>query len=245
MEAKSINASSWAKRPDGTDPQRYKGLEKWRYRRWAWEFLRRNSAYITECNKVRNGSDAEKLAVADQFGLKKFKMYSDSYKGKAGYPQFSMGSISSWTNLDSDIAKDRRVSIRLAHGQVLVRFNLESAIQDIKALEKQLRLAKQRIEKRLSVYEQILNKKAALHKHSVSVFGRYIRLLDLISAGKQPQECAEHIYISRVEIGRKGKYLTPVIDKSIEKAEWFAVEGYRYLSVLKGVPKSKGIPLSF
>ncbi len=27
------------KRPDGADTDRYRNLEKWSYRKWAWEFL--------------------------------------------------------------------------------------------------------------------------------------------------------------------------------------------------------------
>jgi hypothetical protein len=117
-------------RPDGTEVDRYKNLEKWSYRKWAWEFLRRNSNFIAECKRVERGTDKEKYAVADRFGLKRFKMYSEQYKGTSGYPRFAMGSISSWTNLDCDNAVDRRVNVNLGYGQVLVRFNLSPVIQD-------------------------------------------------------------------------------------------------------------------
>lgn len=242
---KEIDAGSRArkKRPDGNDPNRYKNLEKWSYQKWAWEFLRRNAEFISECKRVRNGTDAEKLAVAKQFELKKFKMYSENYKGTSGIPRFSMGSISSWTNLDCDNTEDHRVAVRLGLGQVLVRFNLPPVIQDIKALEKQFRLAEQRIKKRLAIYEKIIKKEAAVHKHKAMNFGIYIRLLDLLNAGKPPQECAEQVFPSKIDKGRRGKYLHQSVRDPIEAALWMAKEGYLYLSILEGTPKGKGIPI--
>lgn len=233
------------KRPDGSDSDRYKNLEKWSYREWAWEFLRRNSDFIVECKRVRNGTDAEKLAVAEQFGLKKLKMYSENNKGTSGSPRFSMGSISSWTNLDCDNAEDRRLAIRLGYGQVLVRFNLPPVIQDIKALDKQFRLAEQRIKKRLAVYEKIIKKEAAIHKHKPMNFGIYIRLLDLLNAGKSPLECAQQVFPSKVKDARTDNYLRQDVKAPIDAAKKMAEEGYLYLSILKGRPKGKDITVEF
>src|SRR3989338_6346386 len=238
---KHLEVNNKVDRPDGTDVGRYRNLNKWSYRKWAWEFLRRNTSFIAECKRVRNGTEADRQAVADQYGLKKFKMYSENYRGASGMPRFSMGSISSWTNLDCDNAEDRRIGIRLGYGQVLVRFNLPPIIQDIKALDKQLRLVELRIKKRLAKYEKIIEKESALHKHKAMNFGIYIRLLDLLNAGKTPQECAELVFSSRKEIGGRGKYLHHIVNEPIESAMRMADEGYLYLSVLKEMPKGKGI----
>ena len=239
----SVVRSGAKKRPDGIGAARYLNLEKWSYKKWAWEFLRRNEYFIVECKRVRNGTDADKQAVADQFGLKKFKRYSEKYKGTSGIPRFSMGSISSWTNLDCDNAEDRRIGIRLGYGQVLVRFNLPPVIQDVKALDKQLRLAEQRIKKRLAMYEKIIKKEAAVHKHKAMNFGIYIRLLDLLNAGKSPLECAKQIFPSKVLDKQTDNYLVQDVKDPIEAAKKMAEEGYHYLSILKGTPKGKGIPV--
>lgn len=244
-DVESGKISSAKKRPDGADAGRYKDLEKWSYRKWAWEFLRRNSEFIAECKRVHNGSDAKKQAVAEQFGLKKFKIYSEKYNGASGTPRFSMGAISSWTNLDCDNAEDRRVAIRLGHGQVLVRFDLAPVIQDVKALDRQLRLAEQRIKRRLAEYQKIIKKEAAIHKHKAMNFGIYIRLLDLLNAGKSPLECARQVFPTKVNNARTDNYLRQDVKAPIDAAKKMAEEGYLYLSVLKGIPKGKGIHAEF
>ncbi|MBI4807736.1 MAG: hypothetical protein HY799_02125 [Nitrosomonadales bacterium] len=243
--SKDISKSSGAKkRPDGVDTNRYKNLEKWSYRKWAWEFLRRNPEYIAECKRLRSGTDAEKLAVAQQFGLKKFKEYSEGYKGPSGMPRFSMGSISSWTNLDCDNTDGRRVAIRLGYAQVLVRFNLAPVIQEKKALDKQFRMAEQRIKKRLAVYEKIITKEAASHKYKAVSFGIYIRLLDLLNAGASPLECAQQVFPGKVNNAQTENYLRQAVKNPINSAKKMAEEGYLHLSVLKGKPNGKRIPLA-
>lgn len=243
--SKKIDVGSGAKnkRPDRNNPGRYKNLENWKYRKWAWEFLRRNTEFISECKRVESGTDAEKLAVAKLFELKKFKMYSEKYKGASGIPQFSMGSISSWTNLDCNSEEDRQILIRISPGQVLVRFNLAPVIKDVKALDKQLRLAERRVKKRLTVYEELIKKEAAVHKHKAMNFGMYIRLLDLMAGGKKPLECAKLIFPSKVSDGRTDHYLRQDIKAPIAAALKLANEGYIYLSVLEGKPEGKGIPV--
>lgn len=243
VKEENIKIRTKKKRPDGTDTTRYENFEKWSYRQWAWEFLRRNSEFIAECKRVRNGTDAEKQAVAKQFELKKFKMYSEKYKGASGIPQFSMGGISSWTNLDCDNEEDRLLTIRMSHGQVLVRFNLAPVIKDVKALDKQLRLAERRMKKRLAIYEKLIEKEAAVHKHKAINFGMYIRLLDLLAEGKKPLECAKLIFPSKVNDGRTDQYLRQDVKAPIAAALKLADEGYIYLSILKGRPQGKGIPV--
>lgn len=232
------------KRPDGTDPTRYKNIEKWSYQKWAWEFLRRNEDFISECKRIEYGTEIDKQAVAKQFELKKFKTYSESYKGGNGCPRFLLGSISSWTNLDSDPNNQNRVTTRLCHGQVLIRFDLASVISDRKALDKQLRLAEARIKKRLVAYEKQTHKEAAVHKMKAMNFGIYIRLLDCLSLGKTPLECAKLIFPSKVSDGQTDHYLRQAVKAPIAAALKLADEGYIYLSILAGKPDGKGIPVN-
>jgi len=232
-------------RPDGTDRDRYKNLEKWSYRKWAWEFLRRNHEFITECKRVKGGTEKEKQSVAQQFGLKQYKPYTERYRGESGTPKFVIGSISSWTNLDCDKNDGRLAPIRIGHGQVLIRFDLASAIDDKKALDKQLRLAEQRIKKRMAAYERVIKRAAEVHKFKAVNFGIYIRLLDHLALNKTPLECAKLVFPSRVKEGRTDNYLRMDVKDPIKAAKKLANEGYRYLSVLTKKPDGKGIPIEF
>jgi hypothetical protein len=232
-------------RPDGTDLSRYKNIEKWSYKKWAWEFLCRNNDFIAACKKIESSVDQknEIEAVAKQFGLKSFKSCTEKYKGESGYPQFSMGSISSWTNLDAEKDKKRQVSIRICAGQVVIRFNLVSAIEDRKSLDKQIRLAEIRLKNRLVSYEKLIQKEAKTHKYKVINFGIYIRLLDYMDKGKSPLECAKLVFPSKVADSRTDNYLRMDVKDPIKAANKLANEGYLYLSVLKGRPKAKCIRL--
>ena len=184
------------KRPDGLEVDRYKNLKSWTYRRWAWEFLRRNPDFIKACETVEPSTDDEKLAVAQQFGLKKFKHYKEGFKQKSGQPIFNIGQITSIPNLESDAPLKVRISI--GPGQVMVRFDLASAMMDVRALDKQLRRAKSVLNKRLELYAKYLGKNPDSHKPKVATFGIYIRLLDCLAAKKTPVECARIIFPNSV-----------------------------------------------
>lgn len=51
--------------PDGTDLDFYMKLNvhKWSYRRWAWEFLRRNRKFIEACKSVVNENADEQAKI--------------------------------------------------------------------------------------------------------------------------------------------------------------------------------------
>lgn len=231
-------------RPDGLDVDRYKGMNNWSYRKWAWEFLRRNTEFIAECERVEFGTDEEKKNVALKFGLKKYKSYKESYKNQSGYPKFVLGTISSWSNLDADKEKCGGVKIKVGDGQVVIRFDLASAINDEKALDKQLRLAEIRLKKHLATYEKRLQMKAAVHKHKALKFGIYIRLLDYMATGKTPLECAKLIFPSKVNEGDTDYFLRQSIKSPISAAKKIANEGYIYLSILRGKPDTKSISVT-
>lgn len=241
VESKKIVGKKKQKRPDGTDPARYKNLENLSYREWAWEFLRRNDDFIAECKRVDSCNEDEKQAVARQFELKKFKRYSEQYKGGSGSPRFKFSSISRWINFDCENKKGRLARIRICPGQVVIRFNLASMIKDKKALEKQIRLAKQVVNKNLATYEKLINEEAKIHKHKCVNFGIYIRLLDYLAMNKSPLECAKLVYPNRTE--QTDYYLGQYVKSPIEAAKKMASDGYIYLSILNGKPKGKGIPL--
>ena len=235
-------------RADGTDPERYAGLEKWSYKRWAWEFLRRNEDFRAACKQANaTGSEVEKEKVAAEFGLKRYKSYNEAFRGSSGRPLFATGSISSWSRIDCEDDEGKKIRVTLDGGQVLIRFDLASALNDAKVLEKQLRLAEIRLEKRLKSYAANKKKQVQVGRHKVGTFGQYLRLLDLRAAGIRQIESGLLVApkkARRLETMLAGKEdFAPAINKRMNRAIEYATELYRYLAVLKGRPSVKAIPL--
>ncbi|MBS3913961.1 MAG: hypothetical protein KG003_05645 [Bacteroidetes bacterium] len=226
-------------RPNGKDINRYKGMEKWSYRKWAWEFLRRNNDFILACKKCEVGTDDEKQAIANQFGLLRFKDYRDPYTGSYGKPKFTSDLLTSWSNQNGDRSSK---SIELEQGMVLVRFDLNASFIDTQSLDKQLQLAKGRLKKRLKEYSEKLNKKTVTHHHSFKTFGIYIRLLDLLANRKTYAECARDI--EPIKSADKTKEeLSENIKQRIKKAREYTTHGYRFLALHPGKPGEKVITL--
>lgn len=232
------------KRPDGLDESRYKNINKWTFHQWAWEFLRRNAQYIDACKRVRLGSEEEKQVVADRFKLKKFKDYTEAYIGATGKPKFSIGSITSSSNLNTNPKRVRNKLFKIEYGQIVIRFDLGQAIQDKNALKKQLRLAEQRLKKDLAEYEAQTKQTAASIDFRPTVFGKYLRILDCLDKRLSQYETAKVIFPSHVN-----KYhdappknirgaLVEKIKPNIKSAREIA-ENYLSLSVLKGRPATK------
>lgn len=247
-KAESGSNNAQKKRPDGLDVDQYKNLEKWSYREWAWAFLRRNKKFIDACEVVKTGSEEKKQAVAQAFGLKKFKYFAEGYKGKSGVPRFYIGSISSWTNLEPSKQEPRQLKIKQDFGQVLIRFDLKSAIKDKKSLEKQLNLANKRLEKRLATFEAMLKTKAGVHSPKAETFGRYIRILDHLAAGKSRVECAKLIYpedAKEFDLGNRKRFeMNNLIKNPLKVAKEYANERYLFLSLIGGRPEVSDIPLT-
>lgn len=220
------------KRPDGTDIVKYKNTDKWRLKRWAWEFLCRNSKFIADCKKCKLGTDEEKLEVAKRFGLKKFKYYSEFYKGESGFPLFDLGSVSYIRNFELDGGR-KKVRSSLSIGQVFLRFDLESALQDKDALNAQVASAKKLLNLLLVSYAEKHNKSipaTTSRKARIDKFKEYIRLLDLLHAKKSPVECARYLYPAKAEDGRHGSDdLRGAVKKPIIAANAMANNGYKYL----------------
>jgi hypothetical protein len=240
---KSVGASkSKKKRPDGTDVSRYANINNWSYRRWAWEFLRRNTNFITACKRAQDGSEADKQNVANEFGLKQFKDYRESYIGSSGSPKFSIGSISSWSHLDAKKKSARKQAVRIEFGQIVIRFDLEQAIQDRKAVDKQLRLAKLKLENSLDEYESQTDRKSTLKEFKPSVFGKCLRALDGMAAGMSQPKIAAQIFpsVANADRDKKIEKIKPIIRRARE----ISTNEYLHLSVLKGKPEGKSIAIS-
>lgn len=223
-------------RPDGSNQERYKNCEKWSYRRWAWEFLRRNKRFIEACERVKDGSEEQKATVAKEFGLKRFKSCNEAYGGRSGRPAFDDGGIISWSNLGQHKEMSRRIKIRRDFGQVVIRFNLLPAIDNDSALDTQLDKAKQRLDERLNALRAKLHKPAPKQpKPQSDLFGRYIRLLDLRAYKNTYVECAKVIFPEFAYL--TNSELSNLVKNSIKTANGYAAKGYRHLALRKGKPE--------
>jgi len=238
------------KRNDGTNAKKYAGCEKWTYRRWAWAFLRRNEHFQAACKEAdASGRTEDKDRVAAKYGLRRYKSYRDPYVGEGGKPVFSAGSITSWSHLDCENDGAKRVCVTLDGGQILIRFDVASALNDVQILEKQIRLADSRLRNRLKSIEVQFKKEAKIRRNKVSTFGHYLRLLDLRAAGKTLAESgkiisrrnADNLANDRHDLTKED--LASQTSKQESRAIEYATELYRYLAVLKGRPYVKSIPL--
>lgn len=125
MSKKPVMDSSYhPNRPPGLEGSSYKTYRNWSYKKWAWEFLRRNHNFQVDCLKVENGTQEEKQQVANDYGLKEFKKYTHAFKGKkSGAPTFLIGVPSIYTNKTNKESQTKR--IRLSKTQIAVRFDLK------------------------------------------------------------------------------------------------------------------------
>lgn len=239
---KMINKSE-NKRPDGLDVARYENRETWSYHQWAWEFLRRNEKFIKECKLVKLGKSS-KQKVAREFGLKKYKSYTEPYLKKGSTPQFSIVTPFLWHNLGEMERKVERVSLNLFPGQAIVRIDLAAAIEHKGAIEAQVIMAKKMIDEKVANYISRNKELQTSHKRKEETFGLYIRLLDLKSARKTNLECAEILLKTDVGNNADSDELREKIKQRLKAARMMANNDYRYLSVRDGSPK-KGtlIPL--
>lgn len=189
-----------------------------------------------------------------QFALGDVESYggivqTKAYVGDSGKPVFAVGSITSWSHLDCEGDGSRRVRVSLDGGQILIRFDVASALSDVQILEKQIRLADSRLRKRLKSIEAKLNKEAKVRRNKVSTFGHYLRLLDLRAAGTTLVESGKTISRRNADnLAKKQHTLTKEdlasqTSKQESRALEYATELYRYLAVLKGRPSIKSIPL--
>lgn len=221
-------------RPDGTDISKYPNMQNWTYRRWAWEFLRRNVKFINACDVVRSKGDKEKQKVAEDYGLRQYKDYKESYYGGMGMPKFSIGSITSWSAINEKQKKKRLSNIKLSFGQVLIRFDLNHAFQDKKALDKQLRLARQRLE---AVIEEVSKIKGIAAKPQSSKWRNlrdYIRVLDCRASKRTYPEIGRLIFAREKHLD--DDHLLWRVKDHLKYAREISREKYLSFSLLQGKP---------
>jgi hypothetical protein len=222
----------------------YKNIEKWDYERWAWEFLRRNTEFRKECDRVKNLDQAEKDAVANKFHLKKLKRYNESYRGESGKPKFLPASIISYTH-DHSLEKSVQKRIRSKPGQVIIVFDLNKAIDEDRFLAKQLLNAKKRLENRLKALKELKEITGKnTHKPQSKKFGLYIRLIDLLKANKNDKiKAAASLYPDKHILTKEDA--RQELGKHIQEALVYVNSNYVYLASLSGKPGGHPIEIDF
>lgn len=171
-------------RPDGLSLERYKGHETWSYRRWAWEFLRRDDDFIRACAAVDNNERTER-DVAKEFHLSKFKHCNMGFKSKKSpAPTYTVETIKKWARLKHSETKAPQVRLKaeLEPGQVLLRFDLNQEFIVGGSLDAQLRAAKSTLKESLATYAEATKKKPAPKKKPErKSFLELLRRLDAVA----------------------------------------------------------------
>jgi hypothetical protein len=247
---KSSKSPAKKKRPNGLDENDYKNLEAWSNQKWAWAFLRRNLKFQRECDRLKDCSDSEKLALAKQYGLRKFKDYHEDYckKGHYAKPQFLNGSISAISNLDFELGNPTSRRIKMMPGKFLVFFDLASALKSEKFLDRQLENAQLLLKRKLKqIREQVgQDQKGVNPRHRA--MGQYLRMLDAHAAGMSVNECGEIVSPRRVKHRKLGESSVSDVTSQFERKMKKAIEHteviYRYLAGMPSKTNARKIPLS-
>lgn len=202
MTATTLSARKTKPRPTGITKDEYAGHEKWTYRRWAWEFLRRNPEFIKACKTAKEDL-AKQVEVASEFGLKRFKPYTEAYGRDRRLPVFLSAAVGTWFAVDA--SRERTMSVKLREGQVLVRFNLAAGREDARAIQAQLATAEKTIRALQRKYmHAIAAQEPAASESKPKYFVRHLRLLDLLG-GKESKRRLPGRALRRVNEDPKSK----------------------------------------
>jgi hypothetical protein len=188
-----LPAKTKRKRHDGTNPDDYKWHKRWSFRLWAWQFLRRNTAYQAACDNLKNLTEdieGEKSQIAAKFGLKRYKSYREGYSTNER-PIFVVGSFAIRSNFSAADDESHIVRMSIAPGAVAVRFDLQAMLDGSFGLESQLRYAKEKINEivtRLAADYQPPPHRVIKRVHANKLL-EYILMLDHRSKGATQLDC--------------------------------------------------------
>ena len=219
---------------DGKNAKDYEKCTSWSPRRWAWEFLCRNSEFQKASDAAINGTEKERALVAKNFGLVKFKNYAEVQTKSAGYPTFKDGAIKSFENLGSEKVEE---IIEVYPGQVVIRFKLTAKSNVKQSLDEQLKKAKAKLQKKTDEFHKILNRKFGTKNPKANLFSEYLRILDMQAQGLEESEIlvylnelpddfeAKKSNIKRLDNMNRGTH------RYIKTANDCAEELYRYIAL--------------
>lgn len=105
----------------------YAKCKKWSPKKWAWEFLRRNEEFQKDCDAC--DTEEKENEIAEKYGIKKYKNYSEQHKVDGVYTSFIVGRPMFYPykkeNEKDGIDKKR---IFLREGQLLIKCDLSKSI---------------------------------------------------------------------------------------------------------------------
>jgi hypothetical protein len=188
METKKC--ASW--RPNGANSADYPDHEHWSYRRWAWEYLRRNQIFQDACisaSQIKDKSERiqRKQEIAREFMLRRYKHCSQPYE--VGRRPLFFG-ISTSPKPNGLAEQDWPLTLR--HDQVALIFNLRPALHSKTTVDALLKGAKLILQARALHLRTITGQRRThptphldpeQHLH-------YLMLLDARNSGMTPIEIA-------------------------------------------------------
>lgn len=214
---------------------------------WAWEFLRRNHAYQADCDSLKNfvGDVAgEKSRIADKYGLKRFKLYRESFS-QNDRPRFVRATFSVRTNLLAEGEESRTIRLPIAPGDAVVRFSLQAMLDGSFSLNAQVREAKERLGKILKKLSDDYQPPPhrVVERVRLNKLIEYLKMLDHRSAGATQLDCdllvnqakKERLESPTEESTKEGE--RPNAKKKLSEAEYLTTHGYLDLAVRRGYPQ--------
>lgn len=175
---------------DGKSSKDYESCKKWSNRRWAWEFLCRNTDFKEASDVAINGSTEDMALVAKKYGLVRFKYYAEVQTKKAGYPTFKNGAIKSWENIGSEKYEE---TIKVYPGQVVIRFKLTAESNVQQSIDEQMKKASTKLKKKTDEFLKIQDKKFGTKNPKANLFSEYLRILDMKAQNLNETEILEQL----------------------------------------------------
>lgn len=216
--------------PDGSNDNDYEGCKDWDYRRWAWEYLRRNPDFREACCEVsklkdKNERIARKAKIAREFMLRRY-WHCDRPCKDGKPPAFRAVMRSPLPQAPGET----EWSVHLNHDQAAIVFNLRPALHSRNAIKAMLDNAERILEKRLEHLHAFepghklrANPQLDKDKHI-----RNLRILDAKAAGCGPINIARARWYKQYA-GTNGTPTPKVAErlrKQIEEAEKLTKFGY-------------------
>jgi len=248
----AITQKTTKKQPDGTMLDRYARYKLWSYRRWAWEFLRRNEEFQADCKALANFDgdiEEEKSRIAAKFGLKQFKHYNEHIT-KDTPLRFSATTFLFLSNLTAGKEEKATRHILIRPGEVAVRFDLSAMLDNTWGLGSQIRQVEVSLRKIIASIKlpqiEKQNSQKIVERVQREKLLEYLRMLDHRQSGATQLECWALVKGEGSPDRRNSEERSNARIK-LNQAKFYAEHGYRYLAVRVGcpeAPKSKSDELS-
>lgn len=234
--------------PDGANEKDYTECGRWRPERWAWEFLRRNTAFQTACDSVMvgvgdaNESDAlAKHKVAKEFGLFVFKDYREHFMslGHLERPRFSSAFVFCKANIEPPPAEPKLVRTKLMFGHIQLWFDLSQTVEDKNSLDAMIRRAGEILRASQREYLKLTGVKSLENpKVHPQHFLRDIRILDLLASGHSQTDTLRIVNHAPLDLDRQ--QIRDKFKKQIPHALSVASSGYRNIATMPPAPSKPG-----